>query len=147
VRMLKSIGAKFVGRSICLWGGEAELPRNFDRARRQVPKVHAADPEMVLQACVFEIVTRQVEQVPVPGWTFQALGRPVQTRNFRYEDIIDPQGQRRDWSRNGSVPDVSRPEAQLWFYFLAASYIDLGFEAIHFGQVEIMNRNDPHNDH
>src|SRR5436853_81530 len=41
VRMLKSIGAKFVGRSICLWGGEAELPRNFDRARRQVPKVHA----------------------------------------------------------------------------------------------------------
>ena len=41
-----------------------------------------------------------------------------------------------------SVPDVSRPETRLWFYFLAASFIDLGFEAIHFGQVEIMNHND-----
>jgi hypothetical protein len=42
---------------------------------------------------------------------------------------------------------VSRPETQLWFYFLAKSYIDLGFEAIHFGQVEIMDNNDPRLDH
>ena len=41
-----------------------------------------------------------------------------------------------------SVPDVSRPETKLWFYFLAASFIDLGIEAIHFGQVEFMNGND-----
>src|SRR4030095_13406480 len=105
-------------------------------------KVHAADPEMILQACVFETVSMQVEQVPIPDWAFTALGRPVEKRNFRYEDIIYPQGQRRDWGRNASVPDVSRPETKLWFYFLARSYIDLGFEAIHFGQVEIMNRND-----
>ena len=39
-------------------------------------------------------------------------------------------------------PDVSRPETKLWFYFLAASFIDLGIEAIHFGQVELMNGND-----
>src|SRR5437879_13596692 len=46
------------------------------------------------------------------------------------------------WARTSSVPDVSRPETKLWFYFLAASYIDLGCEAIHFGQAEIMNGND-----
>ena len=46
---------------------------------------------------------------------------------------------------NAQVPDVSRLETQLWFYYQAASYIDLGFEAIHFGQVEIMNRNDRDN--
>ena len=45
--------------------------------------------------------------------------------------------------QNGGVPDVSQPETQLWFYFLAASYIDLGFEGIHWGQVEIMDHNDP----
>ena len=64
IRMLKSIGAKFIGRSLCLWGGEANLLRNLERAKQQIPKVHAADPEMILQACVFEIVTAQVEQVP-----------------------------------------------------------------------------------
>ena len=37
---------------------------------------------------------------------------------------------------------MSRPETKLWFYFLAASFIDLGIEAIHFGQVELMNGND-----
>jgi hypothetical protein len=142
IRMLKSIGAKFIGRSICLWGGEANLLSNFDRARQQVPKVHAADPEMILQACIFEIVSNQVEQVPVPDWALLALGQPVEKRNFRYVDMIYPEGQRRNWGRNASVPDVSRPETKLWFYFLAASYIDLGFEAIHFGQVQLMNRND-----
>jgi len=45
--------------------------------------------------------------------------------------------------KDASVPDVSQPETRLWFYFLAASYIDLGFEAIHYGQVELMNKNDP----
>jgi hypothetical protein len=29
---------------------------------------------MILRACVFEVVTKQVEQVPVPDWVFQALG-------------------------------------------------------------------------
>jgi hypothetical protein len=143
IRMLKETGAKFIGRALCLWGGEADLLRNLARARAQVPKVHAADPEMALQACIFEIVTTQVERVPVPEWAFVALGRPAETRNFRYADMLYPDGRRVDhWRRGQSVPDVSRPETKLWFYFLAASYIDLGIEAIHFGQAELMNGND-----
>jgi hypothetical protein len=98
---------------------------------------------MILQACIFEIVSTQVEQVPVPDWAFAALGQPVEKRNFRYADMLFPEGHRRNWGSNASVPDVSRPETKLWFYFLAASYIDLGFEAIHFGQVELMGHNDP----
>jgi hypothetical protein len=79
----------------------------------------------------------------VPDWAFRALGRPVEKRNFRYADMLYPDGRRRNqWGRGSSVPDVSRPETKLWFYFLAASYIDLGFEAIHFGQAELMNGND-----
>jgi pimeloyl-ACP methyl ester carboxylesterase len=143
VRMLKSIGAKFIGRSLCLWAGEANLLKNLERAKQQIPKVHAADPEMILQACIFEIVTTQVEQVPVPDWAFTALGRPVEKRNFRYADMLYPDGKRKgQWGSGGSVPDVSQPETQMWFYFLAASYIDIGIEAIHFGQVELMNAND-----
>ena len=45
------------------------------------------------------------------------------------------------------MPDVSRPGTQLWFYFLAASYINAGCEAIHFGQAEIMNGNDRGHEH
>ena len=146
--MLTSTGAKYIGRSICLWGGEAKLLQNFERARMQLPQVRAADPEMILEACIFEIVTTEVEQVTVPDWAFTALGLPVVKRTFRYEAMLYPAAQRtRSWGRGAGVPDVSQTETQLWFYFLAASYIDLGFEGIHWGQMEIMNGNDPHLDH
>jgi hypothetical protein len=148
VRMLTSAGAKYIGRSICLWGGEAKLLQNFERARMQLPQVRAADPEMILEACIFEIVTTEAEQVTVPDWAFAALGLPVVKRTFRYEAMLYPAAQRtRSWGRGAGVPDVSQTETQLWFYFLAASYIDLGFEGIHWGQMEIMNQNDPHLDH
>jgi hypothetical protein len=144
IRMLKSTGAKYIGRSICLWGNEANLLYNLERAKRQLPSVHQADPDMILEACIFEIVTNQVEQVPVPDWAFTALRRPIEKRNFRYADLLYPDGRRQNqWGNGSSVPDVSRSETKLWFYFLARSYIDLGVEAIHFGQVEIMNGNDP----
>jgi hypothetical protein len=148
VRMLKQIGAKFIGRSLCLWGGEAEILRNLERAKRQSPQLHQADPEMVLQACIFEIVTTQVDQVPIPEWAFTALGQPVEKRNFRYVDMLYPSGRFKDhWRAGQSVPDVSRPETKLWFYFLGASFIDAGIEAIHLGQTELMNGNDRSLDH
>ena len=144
LRMLTSIGAKFIGRSLCFWGGEAGLLDNLEKAKQQVPVGVKADPEMLFEACIFEIVTTEVGQVAVPDWAFLALDRPVEKRNFRYADMLYPDGRRVDqWGPGGSVPDVSRPETKLYFYFLAKSFIDAGFEAIHYGQVEIMNGNDP----
>src|SRR5690349_1986490 len=125
VRMLKSIGAKFIGRSLCLWGNEASLPTNLQRAKEQSPQVHAADPEMILQACIFEIVTTQVEQIQIPAWAFSALGQPVEQRNFRYPDMLYPSGRFKDhWRPGQSVPDVSRSETKLWFYILGVCFID-----------------------
>jgi hypothetical protein len=143
IRMLKGMGAKFIGRSLCLWGGEANLLANLARAKQQTPKVHEADPDMILQACIFEIVTTQVEQVPIPDWAFTAMELPVEKRNFRYGDMLYADGRFKDhWAPGQSVPDVSRPETRLWFYFLGASFIDAGCEGIHLGQTELMNRND-----
>jgi hypothetical protein len=144
IRMLKGEGAKYIGRALCLWGAEKDFVNNVERARKQIPEVLAADPEMVLEACVFEIVGQRVNQVAVPDWVFAAFGLPVTNRNFVYEDMIYPQGQRRSMGQ-GQVPDESRLETRMWFYYQAASYIDIGCEGIHFGQVEIMNRNDPDN--
>ena len=147
-RMLKSMGAKLVGRSLCLWGGEGNLLRNLERAKQQSPVLHAADPDMILQACIFEIVTTQVDQVPVPDWAFAGLGQPAEKRNFRYAEMLYPNGRFKDhWRAGQSVPDVSRMETKLWFYFLGASFIDAGCEAIHLGQTELMNGNDQHLDH
>jgi hypothetical protein len=152
LRMLTNCGVKFAGRAVYNWGreggGESTLPARLERARLAAAKVHAADSELILQACVFEIVSRDVDHLAVPAWVFTDLGEPVEPRNFRYDDIIYADGHGRDqWGRDASVPDVSRPETRRFFYYLAASYLDAGCEAIHFGQAELMNRNDPGSDH
>ncbi len=90
----------------------------------------------------------QVDQVPVPEWAFTALELPVQKRHFRYADMLYPNGRFKDhWRAGQSVSDVSQAETKLWFYFLGASFIDLGIEAIHFGQTELMDHNDRRLDH
>ncbi|TWI94558.1 hypothetical protein JN11_04668 [Mucilaginibacter frigoritolerans] len=146
LRMIKNIGAKFIGRSVCQWGGESEIPKNLQQEKELAAEVHETDPDIILQACIFEIVTNQVDQLAVPEWAFTALKLPVEKRNFRYEDMLYPDGKFKNQWGSGSVPDVSRLETKLYFYYLAVSYIDIGIEGIHFGQVELMNKNDPNLD-
>ena len=106
-------------------------------------EVLEADSDVILQACIFEIAAAQIEQIPVPNWVLTALNQPVEQRCFRCAEMLCPNGRLKDFWRPGhSVPDVSRTETKLWFYFLGASFIDVGCEAIHLGQTEFMNGND-----
>lgn len=147
LRMMKDTGVKFAGRAVYNWGredgGESSLPEKLARAKTNATKVHEADPEMILQACIFEIVSDSVNQLEIPAWVFEELSLPVEKRTFRFEDMGYISGRGRDqWGKGTCVPDVSRLETQLWFHYLAGSYIDIGCEAIHFGQAELMNGND-----
>jgi hypothetical protein len=78
IRMLKTTGAKYIGRALCLWGAENDFTNNLRRAREAVPKVIAADPEIVLEGCVFETVSPKVSQITIPDWVLTALGQPVE---------------------------------------------------------------------
>src|SRR3954469_14848730 len=82
IRMLKGEGAKYIGRALCLWGAERDFTNSIERARNEIPLVLAADPEMVLEACVFEIVGQRVSQIPIPDWVFTSFGQPVTNRNL-----------------------------------------------------------------
>ena len=152
LRMLTNCGVKFAGRAVYQWGreegGAPAIPKKLEQAKVKAGQIHHADPNLILQACIFEIVSRDVNELAVPDWALQELGRPAESRNFRYEDMLYPSGRfTNHWGQGSSVPDVSRSETKLWFYFLARSYVDAGCEAIHYGQVELMNGNDPMLDH
>ena len=143
IRMLTNVGAKFIGRAIYMWGGESRLDGLLERARPIVKEIHAADQDIILQAAAFEIVSRQVETLKVPKWVFDEFGLAFENRSFDYEAMLYPDGHRVDhWRAGSSVPDMSRLETRMWFFYLAARYIDIGVEAIHFGQVEIMDDRD-----
>ncbi|MHC4252750.1 MAG: exo-alpha-sialidase, partial [Planctomycetota bacterium] len=148
IRMLTSIGAKFVGRSAFAWHLPPDEDAHFARVKAAAARVHAADPDIILQACVFEIVSTDVGRIRVPAWAFEELGLPAEERRFDYGAMLYADGKRHDhWRKGASVPDMSRPETRLWFYYRARRYIDCGIEAIHFGQVMIMDDNDPGHRH
>ncbi len=148
IRMLKNTGAKFIGRSIFRWGSEASLPALLKKAKPIAEKAHRADPEFILQAAAFEIVSEQVDRLPIPRRVFEEFERKPEKRTFNYEQMIYPDGRRKNqWWRGASVPDMSRIETRMWFFYISACYIDLGVEAIHFGQVEIMDDRDPGHRH
>jgi hypothetical protein len=149
MRMVKDIGAKFIGRSIYRWGGESLLnkPEFWSKAKAFAGELHAYDPDIIFQGCLFEIVTEEVNQVKIPDWVFKGYGLPVESRNFSYVDMLNKEGLLVDhWRKGSSVPDISRQETQLWFYYLACSYINVGCEAFHLGQIELIGMNDPERD-
>jgi hypothetical protein len=141
LRMRKNIGAKFIGRALIMWGWEDKLPGLLARAPETIKQLHAADADVIVQGTAFEIVSRRVESLAVPEWVFKEFGLPVEQRHFRYEAMLYPDGLfKGHWGRDASVPDMSQLETRMWFFYLAAAYINAGFEAIHFGQVELMER-------
>ncbi|HTE13134.1 MAG TPA: hypothetical protein VK645_19280, partial [Chitinophagaceae bacterium] len=128
IRMVKNTGAKFIGRAIYRWGGESLLnkPSFWDSSRSIISNLHKFDPDIIFQGCLFEIITQEVNQVSIPAWVFSAYGLSAAPRHFSYEAMLNKQGKFVDhWRKGSSVPDISEQETQLWFYFLACSYIDI----------------------
>ncbi|MNS58960.1 hypothetical protein D3C72_919010 [compost metagenome] len=39
-------------------------------------------------------------------------------------------------------PDITKVETKMWFYYLAKTYIDLGYRSIHMGQFNVWSKND-----
>ncbi len=149
-RMLIDMGAKFVGRSIFMWGSEnkAANPDFFAKAKQSLEQMHALDGDLIFQACIFEIVTTKVNEIAVPAWVFEAFNLDVEDRMFDYSKMINTSGKFvNQWADGASVPDVSRLETRMWFYFLAKNYIDIGIEAIHWGQVELDAMADKNNNY
>lgn len=143
VRMLLAEGAKFVGRASLIWEGTEE-EKHFAVSRERADVIHQADPEIILQGCIFEYIEKcQVEALPIPAWVFEEFDLPAEERCFSYEAMLNPDGRYvNHWGRERSVQDITRLETRMFLYYRARRYIDAGFEAIHFGQVHLIGAAD-----
>jgi hypothetical protein len=56
--------------------------------------------------------------------------------------MLYPFGQVDQWGDRASVPDISKLETRMYFYYRAIRFIDAGFESLHFGQINIMDNLD-----
>ena len=146
VRLIDNIGAKFIGRAIYRWGKEDTFnhPEFLAEAKKLVRQVHANDEDVIFQAALFEMISPKVNQIKVPAWVFEEFDLPVENRTFRYESMLNPEGKMvNHWGRSGSVPDITQTETQLWLMFLAGTYMNIGCEALHLGQIALIGMADP----
>ena len=151
LRMICGTGAKFIGRAAYYdWSGNMtaeQIEEHYRLAEERAALAHEADPELILQACVFEIVYKDTaDNTPIPAWVFKAFHLPVEERNFRYDRIrwfIWNEKTTGFWGTEApsAVPCIARLETQMYFYWKICRYIDAGYEAIHLGQAEMMAGN------
>jgi len=144
-RMLKNIGAKFLGRVAYIWGNPAGDESGYWKAMKSVAeRLHKDDPQYILQACIFEAIHPGIDNVPIPASVFEEFGLEPEKRNFRYKDtLFDNEKLVGIWEKSGSVPDISKIETKMWFFYRAKMYIDAGYEALHLGQIQMIGRADP----
>ncbi|MCR4904822.1 MAG: hypothetical protein K6A33_01990 [Clostridiales bacterium] len=135
IRVILKAGIKFLGRASGIWKAEMPDEEHFALSRAAAEKIHAADPEIILQACIFEAVYREdLESTKIPAQVFEAFGMEPEDRCFSYDACTLIPG--------GNMPDISRTETQLWFYYRGISYIDCGYEAFHMGQIHLYSARD-----
>ncbi|MEI7731857.1 MAG: hypothetical protein WCO56_19955 [Verrucomicrobiota bacterium] len=140
LRMVKSLGAKYLGRVIVIFGKESTFPQRLKTTRTLGAQIHADDPDVILEGGVFEYVSTDVNTLPIPAYVFQQFNLPVETRNFRQADMVFADNP--IIKRPFTVPDITKLETQLWYYYLATSQIDAGMESIHWGYFEPQAVND-----
>ncbi|MCR5484959.1 MAG: hypothetical protein K6F09_05140, partial [Clostridiales bacterium] len=139
IRVMLKMGIKFLGRAAGIWKATTPDSEHFALVRRSAERIHAADPEIILQACIFEALYREdVEYIKIPREVFDAFGLPFEDRCFRYDDCV--------FGKNSGtwdvMPDISKTECQMWFYYRGINYIDCGCEAFHMGQIHLYTAND-----
>ena len=142
-QFILNTGAKYICRAATCW---TPYPGDYDTHKGQkafIESVHKEDPYVVFEACVFECISTAVNQIPVPAAVFEAFGLPVEERNFSFDAMCFPDGSyKNQWGANTTVPDITRLETMMFLYHRATTYIDLGYEGLHMGQIHLIGRDD-----
>src|SRR6185437_2100013 len=92
IRLILDSKAKFIGRALMLWGHESNLSNFLTNAKPYADFLHRADPDIVLQAAAFEIVTKDVGMISIPERVFAEFGQVMTNRTFRYDDMLYADG-------------------------------------------------------
>jgi uncharacterized protein (TIGR02145 family) len=140
IRMVINVGAKYLGRVIVIFGKESTVPQRLQTTRTIGAQIHSLDPDIILEGGIFEYASTDVNTLPIPAYVFQQFNLPVETRNFRQADMVFADNP--IINRPYTVPDITKMETRLWYYYLATSQIDAGIESIHWGFFEPQAVND-----
>ncbi len=142
-QMLLDVGIKHVARAGGFWTEIEYEAKHYNHIKKNIDALHAADPDIILEACIFEIVNARANEIKIFEETFKAFGEAVEDRTFDVNKMVFPDGYGlNQWGNGQHIPDITQRETQMYFYQRACVFIDLGYEALHLGQTNLIGKND-----
>ena len=146
LRVFKKLVIKYACRFACECLPRANEEAWHPELKRLVDDIHSVDPDVILEACIFETASNHVKTISILPETYKAFGMEGFGRKFDNEKMMYKNGTGSNMFGQGiHLPDITRLETQMFFYQRAVKYIDMGFEALHLGQTSIMTKNDTTN--
>ena len=143
IRGILSVGAKFITRFFVEWTYTKGCEAGHEAMKALMAEAHEIDPDIVFEACIFETCGTGDSLIEIPAYVFEAFGLPYEKRNFDYDKMVFDDGfGKSQWAAQWHIPDITKLETQMFFYYRGCRYIDLGIESIHFGQTNLMGRNE-----
>ncbi len=96
IRLIKNVGAKFIGRAIYRWGGESRLsePGFWADAKTLIDRVHSFDPDVIFQGCLSDV---------------NALPDPCQITLFTLFSIASVRHRQGSHCAKGSIAPIRHP--------------------------------------
>lgn len=142
-RAILNVGAKHIARTIACWLPSKKEESAYPDIEKWMADLHEIDPEIIFEACIFETAPNTINTIEIPEWVFKAFGKTPKKRNFDVSMMLSLDNNGFNfWGINVHAPDITREETQMWFYYRACRYIEMGFESLHIGQIHLVGRND-----
>lgn len=142
IEMLQSLKPKWLGRVAGEWFAGENDSQEFSNASYIAGRIHnEVDASIILQAGIYEHLDRRISgnsdwKITIPDSVFSLFSDTPYigyTGFFEFINMAYP---------GSDIPDMSKPETQMWFYYRSIQYINAGYESLHMGQFQIMNNSD-----
>lgn len=142
IGMLQYTNPKWLGRVAGEWQAGENDYQEFSNAVYVANRIHnEVDSSIILQAAIYEHIDKRISntsdwRIMIPDSIFTIFCNteyPGYTGYFEFNNIV---------YEGTEIPDMSKPETQMWFYYRAIQYINAGYESLHMGQFQIMNNRD-----
>ncbi len=140
------LGVRYVSRFISSWIPSAREESAYAGLAQVIAEIKTKLPEIVFEACIFETAPKSVDSIEIPEFVFKAFDIPFEKRCFDNTKMMYDDGFGKDrWGTDFHVPDITKLETQMFFYYRACKYISIGIEGLHLGQTGLMGKKDEGN--
>jgi len=135
LRMIQNAKPKYLERVLLPFANENLWAGWFTHAKTVIDDIHNIDPDIICGGGLFEYATTLVNNIAIPPYVFTAFGETPVTRNFVHANIVEVTNPIYP-TLVSKIPNIVKPEAQKWYYYIGTQQILAGIEGFNCGVID-----------